>query len=341
MFTKKRLSIGLDIGGSYLKLVALNQDQRKQGYKLIKYSIRNIEDIKEATAQEKDAALARMIKKMYQELNLDEKKVRVSLSGNSIVVRYLTLPNMSVEEVKQNIRYEGGQHIPFNIDDVEIDCDIIKNGTGRKTEVIMAAAKSDACQRILDIVDLAGLTPVLVDVDSVAIMNSFNHSEAAETKDAVALLHIGARKSEINILLEGVPVFSRIVELGGDELTTAISKGLGIDDARAEELKVFGDVIVKPFVESVMDRMARHIRSSFDYYEGMSGVDVSRLYISGGGSLYTDFCASLHNSLGIETDFWDPFSHIDVSSFKTDEELNTLTQTLVVAVGLAIRSIEQ
>jgi len=340
MLTKKRLSVGLDIGGSYIKLVALHTDPRRHGHKLVKYAIRNIDRACAEAEKGQEEVLVDAIRHLYSELRLDEKRVRISLSGNSIVVRYLTLPAMSLEEVKQNIRYEGGQHIPFNIDEVEIDCDIIKNGSSQRTEVIMAAARNEACQRLLDIVGRAGLMPTLVDVDSVAIMNAFNHAEVTDVSDAVALLHIGAGKSEINILQEGVPVFSRILDIGGDELTLAISKGLGIDSSRAEELKVFGDIIVKPFAEEVLERMARQIRSSFDYYEGMSGVDVSQLFISGGGSLYEDFCDSLHNSLGIETSFWDPFENIDVSAFKTDEQLNTLTRTLVVAVGLAIRSLE-
>lgn len=340
MLMKKRSTVGLDIGESCIKLVALQEEGRKQRYKLIKYAIRTFENHTTEEAA-RDDVVVEAIKQIYRKTRLDEKKVRVALSGSSVVVRYVSIPAMSIEEAKQNIKYEGAQHIPFDIDDVEIDCDIIKNGSeSQKMEVIIAAVRKEACSRLMGIVEKAGLTPVIVDVNSVALMNAFNYAHVADAGEAVAVVNIGAHNSEINVLHSQAPVFSRILEIGGNEVTAAIGKGLGIDLARAEELKMFGDIIIKPFVEKVLEEMVRNFRSSFDYYEGMSGTDVNRIYLSGGGALYEDMRVFMQNSLGIPAELWDPFAQIDTTAFKSDKEFQSLRRMFTVAVGLAIRRLE-
>ena len=346
MFKKKRTSVGIDIGYNSVKLVALREDSIRQRQRLIKYGIKNYPP---AEGEKKDDVIAGAIKELYHETRLDEKKVRVALSGNSIVVRYVSLPKMTLEEAKKCVKYEGDQHIPFSLDDVEIDCDILRgNGSslseeenGSKMEIILAAVRKEAGQKLLDLLDRVGLTPVVVDVNSIAVINAFTQAAVDGNGETVAVVHIGAGNSDISILQNDVPVFTRYIEIGGNELTSAISKGLGIEMGRAEELKISGDTIVSPFAEGVFEAMARDIRSSFDYYEGVSGLDVSRLYLSGGGSLYQEAPNFLSSSLGIETDFWDPFARVDTSGFKSDQKFKSLGRIFDVAIGLALRRVEK
>ena len=343
MFKKKRkkTSIGIDIGDSSVKLVALQEDTHKQRYSLMKYGIKNYPETSE---ENKDEVIINAVKELYHEARLDEKKVKVALSGNSIVVRYITLPKMTTEEAKNCVRYEGGQHIPFDLDEVEIDCDVLENnGNGAnesRIDVILAAVRKKASRRLLELLENVGLTPVIVDVSSIAVINAFNKAAANGDDETLALVHIGASSSGINILRNNRPVFTRSIGVGGNELTSAISKGLGIDTSRAEELKIFGDTIVAPFAEGVFELMARDIRSSFDYYEGVSGIDVAKLFLSGGGSLYEESQAGLESALGIKTDFWSPFEHIDILAFKSDQKFKSLERIFDVAVGLALRKVE-
>jgi len=345
MFKKKRISVGIDIGDNSVKLVALREDSIRQRHRLIKYGIKNYPPAEDKNGDHKDDFLAATIKELYHEPRLDEKKVRVALSGNSIVVRYVSLPEMTLEEAKRCVKYEGDQHIPFSLDDVEIDCDILdKNGSSLndgKMEIILAAVRKEAGQKLLDLLDKVGLTPVVVDVNSIAVINAFTQAAVNGDGETVAVVHIGAGNSDISILQNGAPVFTRYIDIGGNELTSAISKGLGIEMTRAEELKISGDTIVSPFAEAVFAAMARDIRSSFDYYEGISGLDVSRLYLSGGGSLYEEGPGFLSSSLGIETDFWDPFSRVDTSGFKSDQKFKSLGRIFDVAIGLALRRVER
>ncbi len=338
MFTKRKTSVGLDIGSSSIKMVALQQDLRKQRHRLIEYAVKNLPEMNE---ENRDQIVVDTIKKLYHETKLDEKKVRLAFTDNSFVVRYVSLPKMTLEEAKKCIQYEGDQHIPFNLDDVEIDCDILE-GTGPdgKIKIILAAVRKESCQKVLERLDEIGLVPVVVDVDSIAVINAFVQTGANGTDQATALVHIGACNSDISILHNDVPVFTRRIDIGGNEFSSAICKGLGVESGRGEELKIFGDIVIKPFVEEALETMAREIRSSFDYYEGISGVDVNKLYLSGGGTLYEDTRPYFESAFGIETHFWNPFAQIDTSAFKRDQQLDSISRMLTVAVGLAIRKVE-
>ena len=334
------MSVGLDIGQSFIKMVALQQDLRKQRYRLVSYAVKNVA---EANEENREQVIVDTIKKLYHEARLDEKKVRVTFSDNSFVVRYVSLPKMTPEEAKKCVKYEGDQHIPFSLDEVEIDCDVIDNNGANdngKLDIILAAVRKESCQKLLGLLDKAGLTPVVIDVDSIAVINAFTQATSNDEDQTVALVHIGTHSSDVSILHNNVPVFTRNIEIGGSEFTSAICKGLGIETARAEELKIFGDIVIRPFIEGALETMARHLRSSFDYYEGASGTDVNKLYLSGGGTLYEDTRPCLESALGLETHFWDPFSQIDTTAFKFDRQFESVSRMLAVAVGLAIRRME-
>ncbi len=337
---KESVGVGLDVGSNAVKIVALLDKGGKGKYQLMGYSIQNVRRKGNVTS---DAEISSTIREIYSEMKVDERRVRSSVSGSSVVVRYIELPKMSLEEARNSIKYEASQHIPFDVKEVEMDCYVLDKAPATESnmmKVILVAAKKAECERLIKIIREGGLIPTLIDVDSLAVVNAFGATQDSRLgPEPIALINIGAKKTDVNIIEGGVPTFTRNIEIGGEGITVAIARGLNMDLAEAERLKVFGDSIIQPHLGVVLNSVLRQLRASFDYYEGLSGKDVTKIFLSGGASLLTGFWEFIRDSLGIATVLWNPLQGIDTSKFAEDKRLETVASTLDVAVGLAIRRV--
>ncbi len=334
---KRRVSVGIDIGSKVVKVVVLSNNGAKNSRpKLLNYAI---QDINGAVLSEEE--ISALLKRVFSEAHIEEKDVRSAVSGNSAVVRYVNFRRMSREDMEGSIKFEASQHIPFDVKDVEIDFSILDEKSPSEPNmmrVLLVAAKKDECRRLIKLLQSAGLNPTVIDVDSIALVNSYVYSNEEESgKAPVALVNIGAKKTSVDIVENGKPAFTRNVEIGTDGMTIAIARGMNIELEEAERLKVFGEEVAREHLKIVHDSIIRQLRTSFDYYEGMSGRDVARVHLSGGGSMLSGFCEFLSEHLGLPVDIWDPLSAIDTGEFESDEKLKTIRPTLDVAVGLALR----
>ncbi|MBN1919312.1 MAG: type IV pilus assembly protein PilM [Verrucomicrobia bacterium] len=336
---RKRIAVGVDIGNRAVKTVALETDTVKGKHRLVGYHVAATPGV--ATAMS-DKALGDLVHAAVAKCPGDEHGVRASVSGNVVVVRYIRMPKMDLQELRSSIRYEAGQHIPFDVKEVELDCTILRapqNGDG-KMEVMLVAARKNACERVLNILKAAKLTANCIDVDPVATINAYLLSHPSDTDKPTALLNIGAKQTTVSILSAGIPAFTRCIEIGGEGLSLAIARGLGVELEEAERLKVFGDSLIQPHIEMVLNSIARQVRTSFDYFEGLAGRTVAALYVSGGTAKLDGIGEFLSEALGVPAHEWDPLEGIDTSDFATDDALPSLAPTLDVAVGLAARSVE-
>jgi len=340
MFKKRdRTAIGIDIGNRAIKIVALERDGSKPALKLKGY---NIATMPALTASLPEDAVGEAVRQALSDIPSDEKAVRASISGNTLVVRYIRMPQMQLEELRSSLRYEADRHIPFDIKEVELDCAILKpatNGDG-KMAVMLVAAQKTACERLLNILKVADLKADCLDVDPLATINAFTLAPPTDLDKPTALLNIGAKQSTVSILHQGLPTFTRCIEIGGEGLSLAIARGLGVELAEAERLKVFGDPIIEPHLGMVLNSIVRQVRTSFDYFDGIAGRPVAELYVSGGGSMLTDLHKFLSQALGVPTPHWNPLDGINTANFAHDERLRSVAPALDVAVGLAARSVE-
>ncbi len=336
---KRKLSVGLDIGSKVIKVVVLSNSGAKNPLpRLISYAIRNITNGGEAPS---DAQISELLKEIFQETGISEKDVRSAVSGNSAVVRYVNLRKMTREEMQDSIKFEAAKHIPFDVKQVEIDFSILEEQVptdSRMMKVLLVAAKKDECNRLINIIKSAGLHPTVMDVDSIALMNGYLFANGRESETSpIALVSVGARKTSVDIVDNDKPAFTRNIEIGGDGMTVAIARGMNVDIQEAERMKVFGDALLDEQIQMVLDSLTRQLRTSFDYYEGLSGKDVSGIHLSGGTAMLRGFPEYLTEKLGIPVDILDPLASIDTEEFKSDEELETVRSALDVAVGLALR----
>jgi type IV pilus assembly protein PilM len=345
MFLKKpkkgsTLSVGLDLGSSSIKLVALIREHGGKELKLWRYGVKSV---LRSAGGPSNATTVKVIRELYAETKIELAKVISAIPGTSAVVRYIQMPRMSLPEARAALKYEAAQHIPFAAEEARMDLHILEGATtqtGGTMVVMLVATRKCELERRVAMLESAGLCPVILDVDSLAVLNAFETTGLlSEEKEAIGLVNIGARQTNFNVIHGGCAAFTRDVEVGGECITDAISQGLGISPADAENLKLSGDLIIQPHLEIGLRSVGRHLRSSLDYYQENSGNEIKKIYISGGTSLLSALVAFLTDSLGIPIEPWNPLRGIDISGFENDDGLRSLAPILTVAVGLASRSV--
>ncbi len=328
--SKDRFAVGLDIGTQMIKLLKLKIN--KDAVELVDF------------AQE-DAQLdpTEVLKKIKQAHNLD--LVNVSFCGPQTVIRYVNFLRMSKSELAQALKFEAQKHIPFTLDQVNLDGEILKNDLpDNKMLVLIAALKKELISQRLKVLENSGLRANIIDIDSLALVNAFNFNfpklEVAENK-SVCLLNIGAAESNVNILENGIPRLSRDIHCGGAAFTRKIMDVFSIDFKEAEQIKLqpSEDKLnkVKASIENVLTNLASEIRTSFDYYESQSTANVAKIFLSGGGSKTLGLKEMLGGHLGIPVEIWNPLQQIKMGEKIDSLKLNAFSHQLNVAVGLALR----
>lgn len=325
-------SVGLDIGTYGVKAAKLKFSEG--GVELVDFRIEPV-----------TPDLPSAVKKIAEALGT--KQLNLSASGTSGLLRYVDFPKMSEEELSGALKFEAEKHIPFPINQVNLDSYILKqDGPGGKMKVLLAAVKKDFVAQQLKIVkDNTQATVNLFDLDSVAIINAFNFNYSTDSKEgsgtAVALLNIGAAVANLNILEHGIPVLSRDLRIAGNDFTQKISDMLGIEFSQAEALKINPQEEriekITMAVDSVLANLAAEIRTSFDYYESQGASSVSKIFLSGGGSNFATLPEKLSGFLGIQAERWDPVIRIKQAPGVRGRLSKVVSGQLAVAIGLALR----
>lgn len=332
-FTKEKIVVGLDIGTAAIKLAKLKFANGIP--QLCDFSI-------EPTPVDVTALLEKYAGSHLQDI----KRVNISVSGPSSIIRYVPFPKMKKEELKAALKFEAEKHIPFAIAEAYLDGCILKDDLpDNKMLVLLAAVKKDALSQRLKCINEAGFKAAVVDNDSLALINAFNFNYGSDPQikaKTVALLNIGSSFSNLNILEAGVPRFTRDFQFGSHNFTQKIVDLLSIDFKAAESFKCNPDQArmskVKPAIEMMLSNLANEVRLSFDFYESQSTAAVAKLFLSGAGSLFVGLKDMLTNLLGSEIEYWDPLKNISLSTALDSEKLKAASPQLAVAVGLALRN---
>ena len=347
MLFKSKPYVGLDIGSSAIKVLIL-KEAGKGNWTLQSLGIEPLppEVIVDGAIMDANVVIE-TIKKLFSQLKIKSKKVVIGVSGHSIIVKKITLPQMSKEELEESIHWEAEQYIPFDIEDVNIDFHLLESEEeriGEEMDVILVAAKKDKINDYAGIVRQCGLEPVIVDVDGFAIYNQYELNYEWDPY-AVALINIGASVMNINIVLEGKHMLYRDIHIGGNQYTDAIMKELNVAYDQAEGLKMGEEIkgISKEEVQSIMETINEditlEIKRSFDYFSTTtSNIRVEKIVLTGGASKTMGLKEYLANKLGVEVVMGNPFNKISFNPKKYDPVyIQDIAPLFAVAVGLAIR----
>ncbi|MCJ7772266.1 MAG: pilus assembly protein PilM, partial [Desulfobacterales bacterium] len=237
LFGKKYNLVGLDIGSCTFKVGEIVDS--KKGRSLKNFTMLDIPPgvIEEGTIREPDIA-AQKIRELFKTAGIKEQNVAISVGGFSIIVKNITVQTMTEVELQETIKLEAEQYIPFDISDVNLDFQIIGENENNPNQmnVILVAAKKEMVDDYLNVVQLAGLNPLILDVDAFALQNIFElNYEGAE--ESIALIDIGASKTSLNILKGYSSVFMRDVSLGCSQINQKIMSLVNCSAEDAEDIK--------------------------------------------------------------------------------------------------------
>lgn len=234
--------IGLDIGSRMVKALQLKKTGR--GLELERVGVADVYPGGDKTASRganiRDLKI-QAVRQALQQGKISAKYSVSAISGESIIVRYIQLPDMPEAELKQALRWEAEEYIPFHIDEVNLDSVVLGpagGGAPGKVDVLLVSAKKDLVNEHVEIVRSAGLQPLIVDVESFAFLNCFEANYRPAASECVALVNIGAEITNINIYVGGTSRFSRDIGIAGDTITAAIQNKANVPWAKAEELKI-------------------------------------------------------------------------------------------------------
>jgi type IV pilus assembly protein PilM len=343
---KKRETVGLDIGASSVKAVQLRKG--RGGHDLVRLGIAPLhpETIVDGVIMDSGTVIS-AIQQIFAENQIKTKDVVVAVSGHSVIVKKIKVQRMKPEELEEQIPFEAEQYVPYAVEDVNLDFQILEGGGAEASEmdVLLVAVKKDIINDYLSIISTAGLKAVVVDVDAFALQNAYEIAHEIERDQTVGLVNLGAAVMNINIVQGGVSEFTRDSALGGNRYTESIQKMLGLSYEQAESLKLGGDVEgrsfedARPAIDMVNAELAAEIRRSFDFFRSSSHSDtIHRLVLSGGCARLPGLVDYLSENLEIPSELANPLRHVKADPKEFDPEyLEVISPQLAVSVGLALR----
>lgn len=343
-FSKSIDPIALDIGSAFIKLVRLKGS--KGGYHLDKFGMVPLppEVIVEGAVMDA-GRVVEAIKELLASQQVKTKETVLSVSGSSVIIKRISVADMTDEELSESIKWEAEQYIPFSIDDVNVDFQKLGPGAQEgQADVLLVAVKKDKINDYINLVKEAGLEPVVLDVDAFALANMYELNYDLEA-GITALLNIGASVMNINILKDGMSIFTRDVTVGGSRYTEALQREFGLSYEDAEKVKRGEGVEgashdqTAEVMSTVTEDIVGETQRSLDFFRSTTGSEqVSRVLVSGGCARIANFTSALAQRIEIPVEITNPFKNIKVDPKRFNAALlQEAGPQSAVAVGLAIR----
>jgi type IV pilus assembly protein PilM len=345
---KNKLALGLDIGSSSVKLVHLREGKR--GYQLLAWGEAPLPP--EAVVDNQlmnSSAIVEAIRELVAQQKVKIKEVAIGVRGHSVIIKRISMPFMTQEDLDESIQWEAEQYIPFDVKDVNIDTQILtpQADAAGQMDVLLVAAKKDMINDFTSVCAEAGLTVTVVDVDAFAAQNAYEANYPQTPGQPVVLINVGAAVTNINIVHNGMATFTRDITVGGNAFTEEIQKQLNISAEEAEALKVGGhgesDAVVPQEVERVIqgvaDQMGGEIQRSLDFHAATApDTHITRVYLSGGTARIPALFKVIEQRAGVPVEVMNPFKNIEVDNRKFDPAvIMNAAPSAAVAIGLALR----
>ena len=346
---KKNRLVGLDIGSKTIKAAEIAEG--KKGYVLSKFGMMDIAPgMIEDGAIKDPEAVADTIRNLFRSYGIRNHSVAISVGGYSVIVKKISVQNATEEQLQDTIHFEAEQYIPFDINDVNLDFQILGENEHNPNQmnVLLVAAKKEMVNDYVNLAELAGLEPRIIEVDAFALQNVFEINYEPAGGDNVALIDIGASKTSLNILKGDVSVFMRDVSLGCGQINQKITAQIGCSAEEAEAIK-FGESSEKispedlsDIISSVVTDWCTEIRRALDFFYSTYPDDqIKQIILSGGGGNIQELRQLLAVETSAEVSTVNPFQQIFIDSEKFDTEyMEKIAPQASICVGLATRKVD-
>jgi type IV pilus assembly protein PilM len=347
LFGKSKNLLGLDIGSSAVKMVELKDLGRGRGYQLKAYGIEPLpaEAIVGGTIMDSGAVIE-AISRLIQGQSVRNANVATSVDGNSVIIKRISMMAMSEAELSEAIQWEAGQYIPFDIEEVKIDHQVLETdpSTGN-ISVLLVAVKRDLIAEYSSLLSQAGLNTAVLDIDVFSVQNAFEVNYPISGSEVVALVNIGAGTTNIAVLKGGSPLFWRDIQAGGNNYTDTLQRELNLTFEQAESLKK-GEAVEgvrpeqgAPILNAMTEEFGAELKKTLDFFRVTTNENaIHKIILSGGGSQVPNLDRYLSQFFGVPVDVMNPFQNVSVDErqFPMDD-INRLAPHFAVAIGLAMR----
>jgi type IV pilus assembly protein PilM len=348
--SKKKGVVGVDIGSSAVKAVEVKAGGKGgDEFQLLNIGIEPLppEAIVDGAIMDSGAVIDAM-QRLFQTSKIKTQEVATSVSGNAVIVKKISLPQMSNDELAESIHWEAEQYIPFDIQDVALDYEVIDGGGGGgNMDVLLVAVKKDKISDYTSAISQAGKTCQVVDVDVFALQNCYEVNYGTDPGRVVALLNIGASIMNINIIKGSTSIFNRDIAVGGNQYTDAIQKDLNLSFDQAEAMKR-GERVegaapenLHPIIQAVSENIALEIQKTFDFFRATSSEDrIDRILLSGGTAKIQGLRDLLADRFEAGVELMNPFNSVTYNPKDFDPDfINDIGPSAAIAVGLAVRKV--
>ncbi len=342
LFGRKRSSIGLDIGSGFVKVVEV--DHSGDQPEVARVAMRPL--LPEAIVEGEilDYGLvADAVRGLFQETGLKGADVVTAIGGHDVIIKKIEMARMKESEAREVIRWEAEQHVPFDIKSVEIDFQILDpHGDGRTMEVLLVAAKRELVDNKVGLLQDAGVTPRVIDVDAFALHNAFEHNYPEHLEGIIALVNVGHETTNVNILENGVPILTRDIPFGSRKIREDLQRERGLTAEQAEDVVQGRQTLddLDAFVAQSADEVAVGIeRASAFLMTRDDGATLGKIFLSGGGARIPGMVRTLAERMGVETELVNPFERVPVQpGAAAGISIDEAAPMLLLPLGLALRA---
>jgi type IV pilus assembly protein PilM len=337
--------VGVDIGASAIKVVQLKESRKR--FTVVKYGYAPLPPQTIVDGHVMSAGVVtETLQRVFHDNKITQRDVAIGVYGQSVIVRKITVPMMTAEELEEQISWEAEQHIPFDIKVMSIDYEVLRRRPeAGQMDLLLVAAKKDEINDYATIVREAKLKPVVVDINAFTIQNIFEHTAGLPQEGAIALLNVGAAISSLNIISRGVSAFTREITNAGNAVTEEIQKQLSVSFEEAEAYKTTS---VQPHavpqqvhgaIAQACDALAGEIQRSLDFYLATSGeTEIGRIYMCGGSAYLAPLAMAVEKRARVPVPVFDPMTNLTVEGKGINEaDLRARAAQMVVAIGLSLR----
>lgn len=341
---KSSSSVGLDIGSRLIKIVEI--DHSKGDPILRRYGIAKLppEAIVEGEIMDRSLVIE-AIQECMTRANVTKKEVITAVSGRAVIVKKVVMDKMNPDDAKEAIFWEAEQHVPFDIDDVCLDFQVLKEDVGaNQMEILLVAAKKEMINTHAELIRDAGYDPVIIDVDSFAVQNAYEFTSGGSQGRVTGLINIGSDLTNINIVQNNIPLFTRDLSVGSNVFIEALQRDLGVSFEEAEaiasgEKKLDDDNKCRQVIDTASRELSMGIERSLSFLKTAGDAEhLDEAVLSGGGARIPWLREILSEKHEIELKINDPLNGIERDEALPDsKELERISPLLSVSLGLALR----
>lgn len=351
LFGKKQETLlGVDISSSSVKLLELSRAGDK--YRVESYAV---EPLPVNTVVEKnindEQAVGEIIKKVVSKSRTSARMASVAVAGSAVITKTIQMSaDLNEQELEDQISVEADQYIPYPLDEVAIDFEVLGESetNSEQVDVLLAACRKENVERREDSLEIGGLTSKVVDVEAYAVERAFelirDQIDHDEEELTVAIVDVGSTMTTLSVLADEKTIYTREQLFGGKQLTEEIQRRYGLSVEEAGLAKKQGGLpddyereVLMPFKDAVAQQVARSLQfffSSSQYNE------VDCVVLAGGVASTPDIAQLVQDKVGVQTVVANPFANMSVSSRVNASALSNDAPSLMIACGLAMRSFD-